>query len=160
MPSSNCPCGSKRTYTECCQPYIQGKHAPTAEALMRSRYTAYTLRDVQYLIKTTHPGQQERVTQQKIYQQSTSTLWQKLEVVNTKRGIASDVTGIVEFRASFKESPSGPEKVHHECSSFAKKDGRWYFVFPKMALIKTKTVGRNDLCPCGSGKKFKKCCAQ
>ena len=127
---------------------------------MRSRYTAYSLKNIQYLIETTHPGQQERIIQQKIYQQSTGTLWQKLEVVDTEAGIASDMTGIVEFKAWFKESLSGPEKVHHERSSFIKKEGLWYFVYPGMALIKTENVGRNDPCPCGSGKKYKKCCAQ
>ncbi|WP_257266769.1 YchJ family protein [Endozoicomonas sp. ONNA2] len=157
---ANCPCGSGSTFTQCCQPYIQGESAaPTAETLMRSRYTAYTLGNIPYLVATTHPGQQETIKQQKIYQQSTGTLWQRLEVVDTEAGKAADQSGMVEFKAWFKESALSPEKVHHERSSFTKQKGRWYFVYPAMALIKPETVGRNDPCPCGSGKKYKKCCA-
>ncbi len=127
---------------------------------MRSRYTAYTLADIQYLVATTHPGQQESIKQQAIYQQSAGTLWQKLEIIETEAGKTSDQTGIVEFRAWFKESLSSPEKIHHERSSFIKKEDHWYFVYPGMAVIRTETVGRNDPCPCGSGRKFKKCCSQ
>lgn len=126
---------------------------------MRSRYTAYTLKNTQYLVDTSHPGQQDSIRQQEIYQQSDSTLWQRLEIINTEAGKATDQTGIVEFRAWFKESPSGPEKAHHERSTFIKKEGRWYFVYPGVALTKTTSVGRNAPCPCGSGKKYKKCCS-
>ncbi|MBO9484152.1 YchJ family protein [Salinisphaera sp. G21_0] len=156
---SHCPCGSGKTFIECCQPYIQGKPAPTAETLMRSRYTAYTLSNIPYLVATTHPGQQETIKQQKVYQQSNGTLWQRLEVVDTEAGQAADQSGMVEFKAWFRESLSGPEQIHHERSSFIKKEGLWYFVYPKMALVKTENAGRNDPCPCGSGKKYKKCCA-
>lgn len=126
---------------------------------MRSRYTAYTLSNIPYLVATTHPGQQETIKQQKVYQQSNGTLWQRLEVVDTEAGQAADQSGMVEFKAWFRESLSGPEQIHHERSSFIKKEGLWYFVYPKMALVKTENAGRNDPCPCGSGKKYKKCCA-
>ncbi len=158
--TSHCPCGSEKPFAECCGPLINGTPAPTAEALMRSRFTAYTLQNIRYLVTTTHPGQQNAIKQQKLYDQSGNTLWQKLEVIYTEAGTASDQVGVVEFKAWFKESLSSLEKVHHERSSFMKIEDRWYFIYPGTPHTKTDTVGRNDPCPCGSGKKYKKCCAQ
>jgi len=159
MPEDLCPCGSGKTFGECCRPFIAGQPAPTAETLMRSRYCAYQQNNVAYLVVTTHPGQQTHIRQQGFYQQLDGTHWLRLEVIATEAGTANDQRGVVEFRAWFTDSESpDAEKVHHERSSFTKVDGRWYFVFAGVPLINTATVGRNDPCPCGSGKKYKKCC--
>lgn len=125
---------------------------------MRSRFTAYTLQNTEYLMATTHPGQQEAIRQQQLYQQSQHTLWQKLNIIETEAGQPSDQAGVVEFKAWFKESLSGPDKVHHERSSFLKDKAHWYFIYPGLPQTKTNAHGRNDPCPCGSGKKYKKCC--
>ncbi|MFK0570544.1 YchJ family protein [Endozoicomonas sp.] len=157
---SNCPCCSGKPFAECCSVFLEGTPAPTAETLMRSRYTAYTLENTEYLVATTIPGQQAPLRAQKLHQQSHPTLWQRLEIIETEAGKPSDETGVVEFKAWFKESISGVEKAQHERSSFLKEDGRWFFIYPNLPQTKTSQVGRNDPCPCGSGKKYKKCCAQ
>ncbi|WP_299729238.1 YchJ family protein [uncultured Endozoicomonas sp.] len=152
---SLCPCGSQQTMAACCGQYLENLSAPTAEKLMRSRYTAYTLNDFPYLITTTHPEQQAALREQQVYEQTPDTLWQKLEILDTQAGQESDTSGTVEFKASFREDEDGPVHAHQECSSFSKINGRWYFIYPNQPFQK---IGRNDPCPCSSGKKYKKCC--
>ena len=84
-------------------------------------------------------------------------------MVSTEAGCEEDQQGVVEFIATFKEK--GVTRRHHEKSRFEKQDGRWYFVDGELVLAKTQVnegpkVGRNDPCPCGSGKKYKKCCGR
>lgn len=159
MSQALCPCGSGRPFAKCCQPFINGQPAPSAETLMRSRYCAYQQNNTSYLLATTHPGQQARIRQQKFYQQPSDTQWLRLEIIATEAGSANEDHGMVEFRAWFRNSESSDsEKVHHERSSFARINGHWYFVFADMPV--TAATGRNAPCPCGSGKKYKKCCGQ
>lgn len=155
MPQPLCPCCSGKTFAKCCRPFLDGQPAPTAEALMRSRYCAYQQNNTDYLLATTHPGQQAQVKQQGMYRHDSD--WCRLEITTTEAGSATDQHGLVEFRAWYRDC-EGLEKVHHEHSAFAKVDGRWYFVFAGIPLTNTATVGRNDPCPCNSGKKYKKCC--
>ena len=86
-----------------------------------------------------------------------------LEIVETTEGGPDDDTGTVEFIAKFKQN--GQEIKHHELASFEKIDGKWIFMDgevpkPKQVIRETQKVGRNEPCPCGSGKKFKKCCGK
>lgn len=155
-----CPCGSGQSYEQCCQTYHNGQPAPTAEALMRSRFTAYALDLVDYLVATTWPAQQATLKQQQTYQQGDSTHWTRLEVIATEAGLETDSEGVVEFRAMYT-TPSEPlEQSYHERSDFICHNGRWYFIYPGLpqSPSDSKQPGRNDPCPCGSGRKFKKCC--
>ncbi|MGB0359800.1 MAG: YchJ family protein [Endozoicomonas sp.] len=155
---SLCPCGSQETLKTCCSLYMENGNAPTAEALMRSRYTAYTMQNISYLIKTTHPEQQSTLKANHVYEQSKKILWQKLEVVNTSAGQSSDTTGTVEFKAWFKEGVSDAMNFHQERSSFIKIVNRWYYIYPNLPFQNAKVPRRNAPCPCGSNKKYKKCC--
>lgn len=157
MPQPLCPCCSGKTFAECCYPFINGQPAPTAETLMRSRYCAFQQNNATYLLATTHPGQQARVSQEGMYRQTGGADWCRLEIIATEAGGATDQHGMVEFRAWYRDC-GGPEKVHYEHSAFTRVNGRWYFVFAGIPLSNSATVGRNDPCPCGSGKKYKKCC--
>lgn len=156
--SNPCPCGSNKTYPECCGSYINGKeNAPTAEALMRSRYTAYTQHNNDYLLSTWHPDTRPSINPG----DDDGTTWTGLDIIRTEAGLKNDKKGIVEFIAScmFK----GEASHIHETSEFIFEDNRWYYVDGKgQQPIKRETpkVGRNDPCPCGSGKKFKKCCGR
>lgn len=159
--STACPCGSGLTLDACCGPYVSGeKNAPTAEALMRSRYTAYVLGNAQYLHDTLAKAQQgdDELSEDEIK----AATWQKLTIRDTEGGLEDDERGIVEFVAQYKAS--GTQHVHHERSSFIREDGRWVYetgiINPKSAPVKSQKVGRNDPCPCGSGKKYKKCCGK
>ena len=93
---------------------------------------------------------------------SRSSQWLGLEILSTEQGLQGDETGYVEFVAHF--SSEGERYAHRERSLFRHdvQDGRWYFLEEanrkSAPVVKGKQAGRNDPCPCGSGKKFKKCC--
>jgi SEC-C motif-containing protein len=156
-----CPCASGKPFAECCEPIIKGvRIADTAEALMRSRYSAYVKTEVDHVIKTTSPDQREGLDERATRAWSMHAKWHSLQIVSTEKGGPQDEDGTVEFIASYTEA--GTFKTHHERGAFKKKDGQWYYVEGEMVKTKpvvreTPKVGRNDPCPCGSGKKYKKC---
>jgi len=117
-----CPCGSTKPYTACCAAYIDGNApAPTAESLMRSRYTAYTLLREDYLLATWHSS--TRPTSLDLAADA-ATKWIGLEV---KRHEQKDVEhSIVEFVARYKVN--GRAHRLHEVSRFVCEDGRWFYV--------------------------------
>lgn len=174
----SCPCGSTLTLEKCCKPFIQDKTLPeTAEQLMRSRYTAYTLHEVDYLKETLSPESREDFDEKATRDWATKTKWKKLSILSTKKGLASDQKGTVEFCAQFEYD--GQDLQLHEISEFKKdKSGRWFYVDgeahthpaqenveeahkkPETFVRSTQKIGRNDPCPCGSGNKFKKCCGK
>jgi SEC-C motif-containing protein len=129
---------------------------------MRSRYTAYTLGAIDYIVDTHLPETRESLDREASSQWAQESKWLGLEIVTTQAGQATDNEGGVEFIARF--SQDGTEYEHHENSRFLKVDGKWYFsegrIVPKTVVNTAPTVGRNDPCPCGSGKKFKKCCGR
>lgn len=159
---STCPCGSGVPYADCCEPFVTGAALPpTAEALMRSRYSAYVEQAIDYLGETLHPGYRQDWDRDATRRWAREAQWLGLEIVDTEAGGASDDAGIVEFIARFDEA--GKPHAHHERSRFARVDGRWYYVEGEVPKPQTRRhagprVGRNDPCLCGSGKKFKKCC--
>jgi len=154
---SNCPCGSGREYDECCGPYLTGEAIPpTAEALMRSRYTAHVREDYGYVLRTCHestrPGEDE-------FDNAAPVTWTGLEIIRTEGGGEGDENGVVEFVANYKAS--GGTLGLHEIGQFVKDDGRWFYLdgeIVKAPQAKSEKIGRNEPCPCGSGKKYKKCC--
>jgi SEC-C motif-containing protein len=126
MKPIDCPCGSGKNFQGCCGPWLSGnKSAPTAEALMRSRYTAYVLKDVDYLVKTTMPASREPGLADDIRSWMNQVTWQKLHVLNTTDGGRSDNEGTVEFIAEFI-GPHGADR-HHERSLFKKVRGIWFY---------------------------------
>ena len=155
-----CPCGSGSNFDACCSPYIEGQPVPTAEALMRSRYSAYTHDNQAYLFETLAPESREEEELETEQASGSNLKWLGLEIRATSEGCEKDETGIVEFVAKYKigDKPG----IHHERSNFRREEGRWVCIGgeinPKQEQRIVTKVGRNDLCPCGSGKKFKKCC--
>ena len=171
---SACPCGSNLDYNKCCEPIIDGTALPaTAENLMRARYTAFTLPDVSFLKKTLAPESQHDFDVKSTEQWAKNSKWKGLKIISTKKGTAEDTKGTVEFVATYEVDGEGVD--HHEVSEFRKNnDGQWLFVdgdshthkegedhhhhTPVETVVRTEPkVGRNDPCPCGSGKKYKKC---
>jgi len=158
----SCPCGNTKSFSQCCAPYIEGAKAPTAEALMRSRYSAFAKGQVDYIKKTTAPEALQDFDEEATGKWSTQSKWLGLKVLSTEKGGIDDLKGKVEFVARY--SLNGQETEHHEVSEFRRepKDQRWYFVeghHPGGEPVKREEpkVGRNDPCPCGSGKKYKRC---
>lgn len=122
-----CPCGSGRSGGDCCDPILAGTPAPTALALMRSRYTAYTRGAVDYLIATQAPERVEPNARAEIEKFTRATLWYGLEIVATEAGGAGDQTGIVEFVAS--GMTRGQNFRQRERSRFRRDDrGHWLYV--------------------------------
>lgn len=157
---STCPCNSNLEYSACCEPFIKGgAKPPTAEKLMRSRYTAYTLAEIDYIEKTTDPASRPHFDRNGSLQWAKNSEWLGLEILKTEAGTENDTKGLVEFVARYRYE--GVERAHHERSEFRKRDGQWYFVDGKLVQEPVRVgekIGRNDPCPCGSGKKYKKCC--
>lgn len=157
---TDCPCCSGLSYSACCQPILLTQVAPTALALMRSRYTAYKIGQAEYLYQTTHATTRGKYKVSEIDSWSKENSWTKLEIISVEHGRIKDSRGIVEFKAFFRDK-NEKNNIHHERSTFMKEDGQWYYlkgeINPKEVDL-MKKVSRNDPCPCGSGKKHKKCC--
>lgn len=116
-----CYCGTGNDFALCCEPYIKSTlQAPTAQALMRSRYSAYAIHDAEYLFITTSPKERKHHSKAAILEWAKSNQWLKLEVLNT-----TDTT--VEFKAYYLDSNLRAH-VHHEKSTFKKEGGSWFYV--------------------------------
>jgi SEC-C motif domain protein len=122
-----CPCGSGLTFDNCCAPYIRGeKSAPTAEALMRSRYSAYATVAPDYLVNTSHISIRKNYTKKEIQQWAKTNRWINLKIISTKDGKESDVKGEVIFIASYIDSKGKPHE-HFEHSHFVKENNQWLY---------------------------------
>jgi len=157
-----CPCGSGRTLEECCGPILDGsREAATAEALMRARYSAFPEKRIPFLGHTLHPGHRDDYDEEATRRWADQASWLGLEILAVEQGGEDDERGSVEFVARYRER--GVLRNYHERSEFSRYKGRWCFVSGEMVKPETRVrsdakVGRNDPCPCGSGKKYKKCC--
>ena len=144
-----CYCCSGLLFSECCQKFLKGMaQVSTPKELMRSRYSAYATSSIEYLQKTTAPNSPHQASYKELEEFAQSVEWLKLEIISF-----SDLE--VEFKAYYKDY--NRVKVLHERSSFVEIDGSWYYsdgdIFPS-------AIGRNEKCPCGRGKKYKKCCME
>ena len=163
MTAEICPCQSGKSYAECCEPIIRGTTlAATPEALMRSRYTAYAKQEISWLRDSLEKTQRGDFDEKSVEQWSRESEWIGIEIRQTRTEEEKNV-GWVEFNARFKQN--GVTRDHHELGEFRKVDGKWFFydgrgIKPAPFKHEKPQVGRNDPCPCGSGKKFKKCCGQ
>ncbi|PWI33928.1 hypothetical protein DI392_06935 [Vibrio albus] len=162
---SLCPCGSNKPYSNCCLPiHTDHKNAVVPEQLMRARYCAHVLKLPDFVISTYHPSCSAESEREGIIE-SINLDWIKLEVLDTPT--PQDTEGFVEFKAYLQDEDT--IQCMHERSRFVKENGLWYYIdgaFPEEPTVSepqkphaaAPKVGRNDPCPCGSGKKYKKCC--
>lgn len=161
-PNQSCPCGTQKTYSQCCGMFHAGAKADTAEKLMRSRYSAYVVGKIDYVANTNDPQTGGDFDFEAAEVWSKQSEWLGLEIVATKEGKPGDLSGEVEFKAKFKAD--GVEQTHHEVSLFRfdPKNGSWFYRDGKTIREPERRaepkIGRNDPCSCGSGKKYKKCC--
>ena len=122
-----CHCGSGRSLTECCGRFLSGQALPqTAEDLMRSRYTAYVLKNIDYLRDTLWPKHQPGFDMPSVRQWAETNLWTGLTVIRASKGGPGDREGTVLFEARYLAG--GRLETHRELSRFRKKAGRWYYV--------------------------------
>jgi len=123
---SPCVCQSGDSYQQCCSPYHHGVSLPsTALQLMRSRYSAYALRLIDYLVETTHYDKLRPSYKTKLMATIHDTNWNGLEIVRTSLGQNSDKAGKVEFIASYIED--GEQRSMREHSRFKKYKNKWYY---------------------------------
>jgi SEC-C motif-containing protein len=122
LPSANraCPCQRGPSYAECCEPIHTGTAAPTAERLMRSRYSAYALGLSDYVLTSWHSS-----TRPRTIELDPAVRWYRLDILGRTGGGLLDSTGTVEFRA-FHRGPDGSGE-QHELSSFVKEAGNWFY---------------------------------
>ena len=118
-----CPCQPEKAYVECCGRHHAGEAVPTAEALMRSRYSAYVKNETKYLHKSwsvqTRPAK-------KALKQKLDTEWQSLTIIRTEKGTPLDSEGVVEFIAHYLSE--GKEQQLHETSRFVRENGKWVYL--------------------------------
>lgn len=158
-----CFCSSGQLYAQCCEPYHLGtRQAETPEKLMRSRFSAYCLANVPYLLATLHPSKHQLHEATHIENFAQSAHFVSLTVLNTDAqerfpslSLAVDECGYVEFKAQFISQ----ERLHllHERSRFIRVDQRWWYFDGLLGADMSSKIARNDRCPCQSGQKFKHC---
>ena len=159
-----CPCRSGQTFGACCGAVLSGaRAAATAVELMRARYSAYATGNVKFLFDSAGPEVQAEFDEKTTAEWSKTATWEGLEIVATETGEAADEEGFVSFVAHY--TANGQLCEHRELAYFKKIDGAWRFIDGKIASDEPyrremPKVGRNDPCPCGSGKKYKKCCGK
>jgi SEC-C motif-containing protein len=154
-----CLCGSEQDYAQCCGRFIDGQQIPSSpELLMRSRYTAYAMGQLDYIAATMKPPAAEGFDIDEQRRLEKGVQWVGLDVIKT---YMQNEKGFVEFRAHFIEG--GEEQILHELSEFHQENGQWFYVDaknPQQPVRKEKVIGRNEPCPCGSQRKYKKCCGK
>ncbi len=148
----NCPCRSGQLFDQCCGRFISHRELPeNAVQLMRSRYCAYVLDDAEYLSETWHPDfrPSELIADPDVR-------WINLTIIASDE---QEELAMVEFEARLLVN--GQVQAMHEKSAFTLERGRWLYTNGEMLAptFQPWMPGRNESCPCGSGKKYKRCCA-
>ena len=149
----NCPCQSGQTFDRCCGQFISHRELPeNAVLLMRSRYSAHALAEHAYLIETWHPDFRP---QQLDF--DARVRWINLEIIHSEQ---QEQQALVEFEASLLLHDE--VSAMRERSNFVFQQGRWLYTSgePLAARFAPWKPGRNQGCPCGSGRKFKRCCGK
>lgn len=148
-----CLCNSKKSYAQCCEKLHLGTaYATTPEQLMRSRYTAYAIKNAEYIYQTYANEKQQENPLNDIAEFAISSRFINLEIVMSDH---NEYNGIVEFCASYFYKDLFCKL--HEKSRFIKEENVWKYLDGEIFPTTETHIGRNDTCPCGSGKKYKKC---
>lgn len=147
-----CYCGSTMPFSLCCEPVVRGAvKADTCEQLMRSRYSAYCLGDVSFIFNTYHASKRDKNSMLQIKQFADSCHFISLNVLEA---LQTDGEGYVRFTVCYLQGNLLQQFT--ERSRFIYEQG-WLYFDGQLTDTVPKKIGRNDLCPCGSNKKFKQC---
>lgn len=153
MSGQLCPCCSMKPFKDCCGPFLDGQSKPqTPEALMRSRYSAFYTKNINYLLQTRHLSKQNPDEHQQLVKTIENTHWIGLKILQSEIDAVDPVIGYVEFAAFYKTEAIGQV---HERSRFRLDDGQWYYVDGQ--FLAPLVLKRNELCFCMSQKKYKRC---
>ncbi|WP_185962560.1 YchJ family protein [Thalassomonas sp. M1454] len=156
----SCPCGSKQEFKNCCQPFINKTAIPqTPEQLMRSRYSAYAVKDAEYILATYALSKQVDNALNEIKEWAQQTKWLALKILtpSSKKLEKNGQYDHVEFIADYLVADEVWQM--HERSRFIQEEGQWSYLDGDIISHECiKTVTRNSPCPCGSARKYKRCC--
>lgn len=149
-----CECGENRSFDECCGRYLEGKAVPsTCEELVRARFVAFGFGRFDYIEETQIGPLSTEVRERQAPE------WERLEILSYEDGGADDETGSVEFKAYYRD---GDEIcIHHEVSYFVREDGEWRYSegdITEQSVEDSDDRDDNRPCPCGSGRKYRRCC--
>jgi SEC-C motif-containing protein len=154
MNKPDCYCGSAKNFKDCCHPFLSGRSKPkTPEQLMRSRYSAFCKKNLEYLMSTHHPSKQNANNQDQLERTIHQIKWLGLKVLKTEMDPTNPRIGFVEFAAFFEENSKAGQL--HEKSKFVHENGNWYYLDGE--FMHPLVFSRNEPCWCGSNKKYKKC---
>ncbi|KIA95051.1 YchJ family protein [Flavobacterium sp. PL02] len=121
MENSKCYCDTGLYFDNCCGLYLKNnQNAPTALALMRSRFSAYVIKNADYLLATTHSSERKYYSKEDILNWATANEWQRLEII-------SFTETTVAFKAYFLDEKKQPQ-THYEFSTFKQENGVWYYL--------------------------------
>ncbi len=150
---SGCYCSSQKLFTECCSGFLSGDSLPeTPEQLMRSRFSAFCTKQVDYLISTHHPSKRQPGDRVNLEKSVNEIQWLGLTIIKADRIRPGQKEGMVEFAAFYQYHTL---QQLHEASRFVYEKNRWFYLDGD--ILDPIKWGRNTLCWCGSNKKFKKC---
>lgn len=145
-----CPCCSQLDYEQCCEPFLKGKKKPsTPSELMRSRYTAFNIKDANYLYNTSSDDLKKQLTKEGLLESANAFQFVKLEVIDADNDW-------VEFKAAILAGNT-LSPLHEKSTFVTTLNGEWRYDCGEIYPVGDVIIKRNDPCPCGSGKKFKKC---
>jgi SEC-C motif domain protein len=147
-----CYCGSSKTFEACCQPFIAGlKPVESCEQLMRSRYSAYCSHNINYIYNSYHSSSKTENSQSALAAFAKQCHFIELCIMSSER---AENEGFVSFTVKYLQHNTLCQFT--ERSRFILED-TWYYVDGVLSDNTPVKIGRNELCPCGSGKKFKQC---
>ncbi len=150
-----CFCGSPHSFEQCCGVYIKGQQsAPDPLALMKSRYSAFCTQEIDYLCVTCSSKAIVNNAKEDVAQFAQAAKFTNLEIIESQCELTP---AVVEFKAHYLYDNA--LCCIHERSTFVKEGGTWRYDEGELFSTSDVKLSRNDACPCGSGKKFKKCCA-
>ncbi len=158
-----CPCGSGKTYAECCAPYHEGTAWPAdAVSMVRARYSAFALGKWQFVLDSEYDEDRESLSLEELKARGEQVSWIRLEIVGSGHSEERNCP-YVDFYSYYTIDGVTRELAEH--SYFATRDGKLYYTDGEELVREpirheTPKIGRNDPCPCGSGKKYKKCCGR
>lgn len=144
-----CYCGSSKNFDDCCHLYHINFNAPTAEALMRSRFSAFATANVHYILETQVENLSQGVDPVSFKAELSKQRWVNLEITSSSETSVAFIASMLY---------NGILYTMQEHSQFISENGQWFYEKALEHNSSEREVKRNEPCPCGSGKKYKQCC--
>jgi len=157
--NAKCPCCSGKLFADCCSPFLHEEKFPeTAVQLMRSRYTAYSTVNIEYIQKTMRGAAAENYASAETKQWALQVIWCGLNIIDPGKQSQKIEDDEVEFAAKY--ITGNLLHILHEHSQFKKINERWFYTCGNLIPHQPTSIKDKDQCPCDSRKKFSQCCGK